>query len=306
MMRPAERHVDVDHSSLVIHTPSAIARRTFLYLLRSGIFVYEPGYRLKRTTFDSFLVLLVRSGSLNLSLPEGEFVTKRGQFMIVDCYEPHQYGTDESTDVLWMHFDGEMARAYYNLIVSKLGNVFVLRNPSYAINRLVQINDMAQSEAGYSEPRMAKTITDVLTEFAAESELGAPARQSQAVEDSIAYISSHLSEPLSVGELAARAYLSEYHFIRVFKRETGLTPYAYILDSRIHAAQYLLVNGTAPLKVICEQCGFSSTFVFCAAFKRKMGISPLSYRVSSEGSGNHPCPHRPAHIVESSRNGNGL
>lgn len=282
-MKPAEHHIDVEQSDFVIHMPSAIARRTFLYLLRSGEFSYEPGYRLERNTFDSFLVMYVRSGSLDIKVPAGFFHAKAGDFALIDCYDRHAYGTDEPTDVLWMHFDGAMARAYVDLITAKLGPVFSLRNPNYAISRLQRIDELVREKTGFSEARMAKYITDVLTEFAAEQEPGAPARQSQSIEDSIAYISAHLSEPLTVEELAARAFVSEYHFIRVFKRETGTTPHAYIVDARIHAAKYLLVNSEAPLKRICEQCGFSSTSVFCASFKRKVGTSPLDYRERNRG-----------------------
>lgn len=282
-MKPAEHHVNVERSEFHIHTPSAIARRTFLHLLRAGVFSYEPGYRLDRNTFDSFLIIYLRSGSLDFELPSGEFHAETGQFALVDCYDRHIYATGEPTEVSWMHFDGIAARPYYDYIVGRLGNVFSLRNPSYAVNRLRQINDLLQSETGFSEPRMAKYITDILTEFASEQEQGASQRQSQVVEDAIAYISAHLDEPLNIAELAARAYLSEYHFIRVFKKETGSTPHAYIIDARIHAAKYMLVNEHYPLKTICERCGFSSTSVFCAAFKRKVGLSPLEYRKRNAG-----------------------
>lgn len=284
-MKPAERHVDQERSEFLIHAPSAIARRTFFYLLRAGEFLYEPGYRLERATFDSFLVLWIKDGSMDFTLPSGSFHAAAGQFALVDCYARHAYGTEEPTDVLWMHFDGVMARPYYDYITGKLGNVFSLRDPAYAVNRLRQIDQMLRSPTGFAEPRMAKYITDVLTEFASAQEPGASQRRSQTAEDAIAYISAHLAEPLTVADLAARSYLSEYHFIRVFKKETGSTPHAYIVDARVHAAKYLLVNSDLPLKRICEQCGFSSTSVFCATFKRKVGASPLEYRAVNQGHG---------------------
>lgn len=280
-MKPAERHIDVDHSDFEIRVPSAIARRTFLYSLRSGEFCYEPGYRLERSSFDSFLVLYVRGGALDLTLPNGRWRAEAGQFAMVDCYGHHAYGVEESTDVLWMHFDGVVARSYYEFITSKLGNAFSLRTPRHAEICLEKINAMMHEGKGFSEAYMNKCITDVLTEFATEKEPGAVARQSQAVEDAIAHISTHLNDPLTVHDLANRAFLSEYHFIRIFKKSTGVTPHAYIMDARIHAAKYMLANSALPLKRICEQCGFSSTSVFCAAFKRKVGMSPLEYRAKN-------------------------
>ena len=46
-------------------------------------------------------------------------------------------------------------------------------------------------------------------------------------EEIIAYINEHFAEKFSVEELAAQAGLSQYHFIRVFKKETGFTPHEY-------------------------------------------------------------------------------
>lgn len=282
-MKPAERYIDVEHSNFAIRRPSTTAQRTFFYLLRAGVFRYEPHYHLERNTFDSFLIIYMQSGSMHFTLPNGTYTADEGQFAVVDCYNWHSYNTHEQTDVLWAHFDGKMARAYFDLIVNKLGNVFSLRNTKYAVKRLEQMYAMIAGELDYSEARVSKYIMDVLTEFVAEQDVDTAVRQSQVIEDSIAYISSNLERAIPIEELAERAYLSKYHFIRLFKKETGFTPHAYIVDTRIHLATYLLVNSELTLKQICGQCGFSSTSMLCAVFKEKIGMSPLEYRIAKRG-----------------------
>lgn len=283
-MKPAERNISDRGSEFYIYTPSKTAVRTFLYPLRVGLFRYEPGYRQERSSFDSFLLMAVRSGSFTVTTAKGTARAGKGDFALLDCYQYHSYGTDEASEVMWLHFDGAAARAYFDLIDDRLGPVFALRDPVYVTTRLANIYDTFHAAERVSEPRMSKYITDILTEFAtAACDSDAPAqRQPHAIEDVLAYISGHLSEPLPIGELAARAFMSEYHFIRVFKRKTGYTPHAYIVDARMHAAKYLLINSDIPLKQLCEECGFTDTSSFCAAFKRKNGVSPIEFRRQSE------------------------
>ena len=53
------------------------------------------------------------------------------------------------------------------------------------------------------------------------------------LEEIIAYINEHFAEKFSVEELAAKAGLSQYHFIRVFKKETGFTPHEYLNNTPV-------------------------------------------------------------------------
>ncbi|MBT1161508.1 AraC family transcriptional regulator [Bifidobacterium sp. SO1] len=283
-MKPAEHGIRNQGSEFYIYTPSKTALQTFLYPLRVGLFRYEAGYRQERSSFDSFLLMAIRSGSFDITTEQGTHYAGKGDFVLLDCYRHHSYGTDEDSDVLWLHFDGTMARAYFDLIDGKLGTVFSLKEPTYALNRLTAIYDVFHAASRISEPSMSKYITDILTEFAVAAADSATSQQRQpyAIEDVLTYIAGHLSEPLPIDELAARAYMSEYHFIRVFKKETGYTPHAYIVDARMHAAKYLLINSDMPLKQLCDECGFTDTSTFCAAFKRRNGMSPIEFRRQGE------------------------
>lgn len=283
-MKPAERNISNEGSEFYIYTPSKTALQTFLYPLRVGLFQYEGSYRQERSSFDSFLLMAIRSGTFTVTTKKGTQKATKGDFVLLDCYKYHSYSTDQDSEVLWLHFDGTMARAYFNLINDKLGSVFSLKDPGYVMTRLNNIYDTFHSSSRVSEPQMSKYITDILTEFAiaASNSDAATQRQPHMIEDILTYIPNHLSEPLPIDELAARAYMSEYHFIRVFKKKTGYTPHAYIVNARMHAAKYLLINSDIPLKQLCEECGFTDTSAFCAAFKRKNGVSPIEFRKQSE------------------------
>lgn len=89
----------------------------------------------------------------------------------------------------------------------------------------------------------------------------------------LSYINEHLSEELSVDELAARSYLSRYHFMRLFKAQTGCTVHNYIRQKRLNLAARLIREGM-PAGRAASECGFSDYSAFHRAFTQTFGVSP--------------------------------
>lgn len=264
-------------SEYFIYEPGAVALKTFFYPLCTGHFFYEPGYRLYRTSFDSFLLMYIRSGGLTLEYEGNKKNVKAGEFVLLDCYRPHAYYSDEGWESVWCHFDGPMARAYYELTTEQLGNVFTLSD-SYTVERkMTEIYDIFRNSRPIREPVFSRILTDIWTELLLFGS-GKAVAHSEGMDRVIAYIGEHFTEKISVKKLADEAMLSQYHFIRIFKQETGFTPHDYIVNTRIRAAKYMLRNTRLTVKDICYEAGFSSESSFCTAFKKKTGLTPAHYR----------------------------
>ena len=92
------------------------------------------------------------------------------------------------------------------------------------------------------------------------------------------YIEEHLAEDLSLSELAAVAYLSPYHFARLFKASTGFAPHQYVIGRRIERAKLLLSTTNWSLAVIAHAVGFAHESHLALHFKRLTGLLPSSYR----------------------------
>lgn len=270
-------------SEYFIYTPSKQAREMFLYPLQCGLFYYLPGYSLVRNSFDSFLLLYVRRGELILDIEGRTRRIKEGGFMLLDCYNLHAYSTSKGCDCLWCHFDGITARAYYRSIVTKLDNAISIPDPYPILRKLSAIYDVFSTGSPVREPLLSKYLTDILTEFLLYSPADFhPHNYTVMAEEIISYINNHFSENIRVEDLASRAGMSQFHFIRTFKKETGFTPHEYIANTRMATAKYLLKNTKSPIKDICFATGFSSESVFCGAFKRHQGITPAQYRSLEE------------------------
>jgi len=93
------------------------------------------------------------------------------------------------------------------------------------------------------------------------------------------FLDSHLVGETDLAELASIAGLSRSHFIRAFRKETGLTPHAYLVDRRFRAASKLLERGEAPGDVAAA-CGFFDQSHLNRVFKARMGVTPGIYRAA--------------------------
>jgi AraC family transcriptional regulator len=91
-------------------------------------------------------------------------------------------------------------------------------------------------------------------------------------------VESRLSEPLRVRDLAGVARLSEFHFLRAFKRSMGISPHQYITERRIHRARALLSTTDVPVAEIAWRVGLVNTSHFNAQFRKHTGVTPGAWR----------------------------
>ena len=89
----------------------------------------------------------------------------------------------------------------------------------------------------------------------------------------LSYINENLGRELSVDELAEQAFLSRYHFMRLFKAQTGSTVHAYVRQKRLLYAARLIREGESAARAAAES-GFSDYSAFHRAFRECFGISP--------------------------------
>lgn len=96
-----------------------------------------------------------------------------------------------------------------------------------------------------------------------------------------AFIDAHLSENISLAELARECSLSVAQFARAFKRSTGVPPYQFLTERRIERARELLQHTALPLADVAIRCGFADQSHFTKVFRRVAGVSPGSFRATS-------------------------
>lgn len=88
------------------------------------------------------------------------------------------------------------------------------------------------------------------------------------------YIHAHLDRDLKLIELSTIAQLSQYHFLRLFKQQMGITPHQYILQRRIEKAKHLLKHSELSIADIAVRTGFCDQSHLTRCFKRIVGVTP--------------------------------
>jgi AraC family transcriptional regulator len=138
-----------------------------------------------------------------------------------------------------------------------------------------------------AERLLASSLAHEIVDHAVLSQVGlrhglrpkgglAPSLRRQLVE----FIEAHLDQPITLGDLALRCNLSEYHFARMFRTSFGLPPHQYLLARRLHRACQLLRLGELPLGQVALLCGFASASHFSNRFRQAFGATPGEYRMA--------------------------
>jgi AraC-like DNA-binding protein len=95
----------------------------------------------------------------------------------------------------------------------------------------------------------------------------------------IALLSERYAEGLTLDELVAEAGLPRQRLIRAFRRATGLTPHAFLVNRRVDAAKALLRRGLDPLSASMAT-GFSDQAHLTRIFKARVGVTPGVFRAA--------------------------
>ena len=93
------------------------------------------------------------------------------------------------------------------------------------------------------------------------------------IAQALSYINENLTGELSVETLCEQVFLSRYHFMRLFKAQTGMTVHAYVRQKRLIQAARRIREGMPAARAAAE-CGFSDYSAFHRAFRELFGTSP--------------------------------
>ena len=263
-------------SDYYVHSPSVTAHELLFYPLIVGRFVYDPGYHLHRTSFGNFLLMLIEKGTIWVQRKRERICASEGSAVLLDCYAVQEYGSASGAEVLWIHFDAPMARAFVEHIQADPGCVSTPGDYPRIRDDIQAIYEDFRDGRPYEECLESGRLYDALLRLLSMTD----ARQdaSSGIRKAMTYISEHLKEPLRLDTLAQAACLSPCYFSRVFLRTTGMTPHQYVLETRLRSARFLLSSTQRSVKEIAADTGFADASSFCAFFRARTGYTPSAYR----------------------------
>jgi len=91
-------------------------------------------------------------------------------------------------------------------------------------------------------------------------------------------VAVHFAERLTLERLAAEAGISKFHFARLFREQMGVTPYRYVMETRLAAARTILETTDLEVAAVALRCGYLTVAHFSSAFSARFGRSPSAAR----------------------------
>ena len=205
-----------------------------------------------------------------------------GQALLLDCNLPHSYQAQGRCSFTFIHFDGAQSKAICDEITRSCGNAIRLTDSTRMHELVGEVLRYMKDDRRVNEAQtsaMLYSILMVLLEASGVS--GAGNTGNSIVDQAVEYIQSHLAENLTVEGLAAYAGYSPSYFSHMFSRETGISPYRFVVKSRMDSAMQLLQTTRLSIQEIAFQVGFNSVANFCYAVRKEKGHSPHECRKKS-------------------------
>jgi len=273
-------------------TPSTIAKKLFYYITRCGHYYCDSHYSFSSdseiaqlASHLNYLIFYIKQGRLLLETDGKSYTAKKNQIVFIDCTKKHEYCAHDHVEFLWFHFDGGNSQQFFEQILLSKNNkhVFTAQPNSDIEHALGKLIKACNSDYGLPEVEYSQMIYKILcnlmftTQFMNNDNIET-LNYSSTIIKAIHYIDTHLSADITVNTIASSVNLSQSHFSRLFKNQTGYAPHEYIILKRIDKAKFLLSSTLSSVKNIAYEVGYNSEVNFINSFISKVGISPTMFR----------------------------
>lgn len=223
-------------------------------------------------THDTFNIALILKNTFNIRLDDKDILVPQGAISIVHPNEVHATPCDKdignsfftyyvSPEAIKDFNDGQSVFFEDKIIYDQ--NVF---------NELYFLSSNYNKENCEFEKRLIAVLKLLVSKYASVQPIKfATSNLFQS------FINETSFESFSLDKTATQFGINKYKFIRLFKQETGLTPYNYVLLKKIEKSKKKLKNGK-PIFDVAIDCGFYDTSHFYKNFKRFTGVNPLDFQ----------------------------
>ena len=108
-----------------------------------------------------------------------------------------------------------------------------------------------------------------------------PARHHARIARVLRVLGERFTEPHSIAAMADTAGMSPFHFLRSFKRTTGVTPHQWLMRARLRDAAERLGSTAARVTDVALDAGFDDLSNFNRSFRAEFGVSPRAWRAAA-------------------------
>lgn len=226
----------------------------------------------------------IRKGECELVIDGTVYHASPGECYLIPAHTRHSYYQigENHVEKYWMHFD---LRAGEEQILKKLRLPFRVEIPEKQGEKTAMEENFQRLFALSRENNPASRMQEKAQILLLVSEFMRYAQKAEAADDSnsrlskvVDYMNTHLSQKMTVEELAALLHIHPNYFIRMFKSHMGVPPLNYMNRLRVERAKSLLENTKLPISQVMTQVGFEELSSFSSFFKHYTGYNPRDFR----------------------------
>lgn len=270
-------------SDRILATPSAYARKHYLYVQEAGTLQSLEPHISRRQNLNSFLLFIVLKGEGVLFYDGIRHNISAGDCVWIDCTRPyfHESSAEHPWSLKWVHFNGAGAADFYDAFLSR-GNSYLFhpRNALPLTEILDRLYLCHQNKTSLMELTSNKFLTDIITFCFTENESLNQGKCSIPVklQEIHAYLMENYSRKITLEDLSSRFFISKYHLSREYKKVYGTTILNDLTYQRISHAKSMLRFSEDSVDAIALSCGFQDSGYFIKVFKKAENMTPLEYR----------------------------
>ena len=272
----------VESSRRMIQTPSAFARSAFFYVQETGYLKLKESHVARRKNLESYLVVLVLSGSGVLMYDQKTYKLQKGSCFFIDCMVPyyHQSSASDPWELIWVHFNGATSGEYYRYFAANSLPAFTPASFPELQEKLEGLIDVNKDSDFQAEIASSRLIVDILSillqDITGSREEKHPDRLKMA--EVRKYLDEHYTEKFSLDDLSERFFISKYHLSREFHQYYNVTLNQYVISRRLTRAKKLLRFSGGTLEEIARSCGFYDASYLNRQFRKSEGVSASEFR----------------------------
>jgi len=219
-------------------------------------------------------------GDLELNL-EKKYIVKQGQLAIINPFSMHSGSLCGKNKISTIYFDGDFIRDFQKDIFNTKEYIpfsKVIIDDKKEYSNFLKLFNILKSDAFCMQKQEAVVLflTNLMKKYCQIKPVNPKKYLAKDIKD---YLDKNFKEPLKLQTVAKEFLITEYHLIRLFKKEFGLTPYQYILNKKINLAKELLAK-QEPIAQVAIECGFKDQSHLYKYFKDVFSFSPKEYQDS--------------------------
>lgn len=240
-----------------------------------------------RHSHESYALGVVEQGAMRFWHRGAEHVAADGELIAINPGEVHDGRTASQAGCRYRMLYVECS-AIDQVFGEESGRTRALKSPVLRNRRLASLAcrvhrglESPRADALEQHARLAQLLFQLFGTYGlpplSAQDIGNTTRVVALAKD---YMAAHLDEPVLLRDLASMAGLSPFHFLRCFKRATGMPPHAYLTQLRLQRARALL-RATEPPAQVAAALGFADQSHLTRRFKAAFGVTPSQYQAAT-------------------------